>query len=71
MGLCKDCKWWERRQSSTKWRPCALTRTRRSEEDHPESLAQAVSSTDGWDATYENAVLVTGPEFGCIQFEAR
>lgn len=71
MGLCKDCKWWERRRSSTEWRACVLTRTHDYTEDHPDSLATALVTTDGWDATATNAALVTAPEFGCVQFEAR
>lgn len=65
-GHCKDCKWWEKQD----WRyedlnVCALTETEYGEAKSAGTLAQAI------DYEIYYAVLVTTPDFGCVQFEAR
>lgn len=71
MSHCNDCRWWERRVSTKTWRPCALTRVKDETEVYPDSRATAYFSTDGWDATFKGAVLLTTADFGCVQHEAK
>lgn len=71
-GHCKDCRWWERRQSSPDWRPCALTRTHDEREEYPQSRATASATlVDAWEVGSQHAVLLTTAAFGCVQWEAR
>lgn len=71
-GLCKDCRWWERRRSSVTWRPCVLTRVHKYTEEHPESHATAVVElVEAYVVESFHTQLLTTPEFGCVQFTAK
>lgn len=68
MVKCKDCKWWEEGEANPFYPVprgcCKLAETEfNSVPIHPESLATACS--------YEEANLVTLPEFGCVQGEPK
>lgn len=76
-GFCRDCKWWQATAKSTRfdwgsYMVCAKTsgdgaRADAIEDGTPEeSLASAYSP----DMPAVPAVLVTAPDFGCVQFEA-
>ncbi len=67
MGYCRECRWWQVDEAITDipagWRVCQKTE---SEEDEPimETRAMALAPHDrNW------AILVTAPDFGCLQFE--
>lgn len=74
IGHCRDCRWWEQpgAYGPIDWKDtahglCDLGTNRAGEGlDHRESKAAASSGGDA----YVN-VLVTLPDFGCVQFEAK
>lgn len=65
-GYCKDCKWWELRPHSFRepWGRCLKTHNERSEGE--QSLAHAYTY-----APDRTAFLLTHPDFGCVQWEAK
>ena len=64
-GLCRDCKWWEKEtavyeiESELGFGHCL-----KAELDRRETKAMAMSQHD-------EPCLVTAPDFGCVQFEAK
>lgn len=73
MGLCKDCRWWDlildRRGdppfvagSCEAIHPSALN-------DHYDAL-QAMKPDEARGG-YDDSWLITGPHFGCVQFDQR
>ena len=74
-GRCRDCRWWvvfnrsavrpEDLNQRISPRVCALMTISHQWPDHPESKAQACDGDDylAW--------VVTAPDFGCIQHEAK
>lgn len=83
MSNCKDCRWWERvdiepdyqRSDDValvrNWGLCALTKSDMNEPRTSSSLAFASNEGYETDADQDRSVLVTAPDFGCVQFEAR
>lgn len=70
-GRCKTCKWWYRLLDSESTGTCELagwvSGYPDGHKDHPESKAWAAGES------YEEieAWLVTAPDFGCVQWEAK
>ncbi len=64
-GLCKDCKHWEWQHGGERWSwgECVLTKGHFAYPEHKGTTA--VADARGM------AVLVTRPDFGCNQFEAK
>lgn len=69
MNHCKNCRWWDARKADDGWGFCTLAESGCHYDDpherlHPETLAVAQ------DASRYHAVLVTSPDFGCVQWSA-
>jgi hypothetical protein len=65
IGRCRDCKWWGSERRSD-WGQCsAAAMDGGKPAHHPETrmLAQDAYDYEAW--------LVTAPDFGCVQFEAK
>lgn len=76
-GRCRDCTWWEPFVENDDYCPdwleyraglgyCEFTASKDRTPLYPETLAWA----EGGDDPYQHQLL-TSPDFGCVQFEAK
>ena len=65
-GRCATCRWWNDSWGEGMARWCTLTRVTRGWEDKEFAWSLAHAS-----AHYDECVLVTAPDFGCVQWEER
>lgn len=70
-GLCKDCKWWNilKNEADGVYGECALTHRFENSLFH-ESKAVALAIVVELEVQ-KAATLLTLPDFGCVQFEAK
>lgn len=65
-GRCATCKWWQGKDEFRKgWRYCELASSWDAEPLHEEALAFGVHAPDA------RVGVVTSPDFGCVQWEAK
>lgn len=68
MNRCKTCRWWEpsdHKATPQGYRECRLTLTSNNRHEYPQTLAFSL------DDEYYAALLVTAPDFGCVQWEQK
>lgn len=82
MPRCRDCRWWMQREIppehqrsddvalGRQWGICQVTASHQNVPVVTETMAFA--SNDGYELELDQdgAVLVTAPDFGCVQWEA-
>lgn len=62
MNTCKDCRWWkDQRVDIGDWRACTF----------PHARWPAAHGVSTLYASTDDAPVVTGPDFGCVNWEAR
>lgn len=65
MGHCQDCQWWDVSPArDSTYRKCfqPVSDDIQAEQERPQGISY--QENEGWDAFW------TGPEFGCVNFEA-
>ena len=75
MNQCKNCRWWDRdlrRMTPTQkdtvpssYGFCEITASGNDKPEYPETLAYGLDYED------YGGILVTAPNFGCVQYEPR
>ena len=71
-GTCKDCKWWAPNYSGKDAPMDGPFACRHPKLDHPDSeLWDWCNPQDMAAADDGPAMILTGPDFGCIHFEAK
>jgi len=67
IGHCKDCRWWDR-WGPVKGAPFALGHCHSPHfiQEGVIELPNQITASD----QYEQSALITGPDFGCVNFEA-
>lgn len=65
MERCKNCKWW----GGTSDEPGDLGTCTKA--DDTKAWHEMIDSSQSYASAFCAESLVTGPEFGCVQFEAK
>lgn len=68
-GRCATCKWWD--QKSDDDGLCRLAETIESHKSHPQSKSYTAPWFYGKRPESVRGYLVTTPDFGCTQYEAK
>lgn len=84
MGNCQGCRWWQQQdiepeyqaaddvaltREPESWGLCGLAMSLNEQPSRPETKAFAAQGD--YESEDKPAALVTAPDFGCLQFEAK
>lgn len=68
---CRTCKHWDTRQPEDGWGYCERAEMSSDVRDNKRRAVDHTSLAVAQDASNYHAALVTSPDFGCVQWEAK